>query len=125
MTIIERQLSQEARVLRALSHPARLAIVAFLRNGAACVCHLGTALGRSEPYVSQQLAVLRHAGLVTKRRKGTFAYYELQDYAILGVLDLTAHYAGERKSSAGPAGQTRIPGCDCPACQAAEGEEVA
>jgi len=118
MAIAQKQFSRQVRVLRALSHPARLTIVALLRNGPACVCHLGAALGRPEPYVSQQLAVLRHAGLVVSRRKGTFAYYGLRDYAILSVLDLTAHHTGGPRTPAGLPGQTRIPGCECPACRA-------
>jgi DNA-binding transcriptional ArsR family regulator len=54
----------EARLFRILSNPARLDLLACLRDGEACVCHLEAALGLRQAYISQQLAVLRQAGLV-------------------------------------------------------------
>lgn len=65
----------QAKLFRALSHPVRLRILEILFQQEACVCHLGAVLGRSQPYVSQQLATLREAGLVTDRREGTLIYY--------------------------------------------------
>src|SRR3989304_5668084 len=55
-------LTPEARVLRALAHPERLAIVECLRHGSVCVCHLTVALGRPQAYISQQLATLKGPG---------------------------------------------------------------
>jgi ArsR family transcriptional regulator len=110
-------LDKQARLLRTLSHPARLAIVAVLGKSEACVCHLAAALGRSQPYVSQQLAILRAAGLITSRRQGTFTYYFLRDFSVLGVVDLAGRLAGPAPSRRGQAGP--VSGCDCPACQLA------
>jgi len=109
---------QEARLLRVLAHPGRLAILAALRNGSACVCHLTVALGRSQAYVSQQLAILRDAGLLEARREGTFVSYRLQDYGILGMVDLISRFLGRTHPPVVSAA-TRLEGCACPQCRPA------
>ena len=68
---------------KALAHPVRLQILDMLRSGEACVCHMETALGKRQAYISQQLMVLRDAGLVDARRDGLQVFYRLTD-------DLTA-----------------------------------
>jgi DNA-binding transcriptional ArsR family regulator len=57
-------------LFKAFSHPARLAILEELRKGEHCVCHLEALLEARQSYVSQQLAVLREAGLISDRRDG-------------------------------------------------------
>ncbi len=109
---------RQARVFRALSHPERLAIVAILRNGPACVCHLAAALDRSQPYVSQHLAILRRSGLIAGRRQGTYTSYELLDYGILGAIDLAARLRGRAGLSFDA--DTRPLTCNCPTCRAAK-----
>lgn len=76
------------RVVRfkALAHCVRLQIMEVLANGPATVGELGALTGRRQPYVSQQLAVLRSAGLVGKKRCGLnmiyyLAKHELRDFA--------------------------------------------
>jgi ArsR family transcriptional regulator len=108
-------LRAQVRLLRTLSHPGRLALLAALGQGEACVCHLRAALRRSQPYVSQQLAVLRTAGLLKSRKAGTFTYYRLRDPSVLGLLDHLDRLAGKP-------GVTRLrapeaSGCDCPSCR--------
>lgn len=72
---------------KALSHPARLAILEELRFGDQCVCHLETVLGFRQSYISQQLAVLREAGLITDRRDGWNVYYQVKDTRVFELLD--------------------------------------
>lgn len=110
------QFAREARILRALSHPARLAILETLRHRPACVCHLTAALGRPQAYVSQQLAILRDADLIEGQRSGAFVYYKPRDYGILAVLDLVSRFSGRSPRSA-PGGDGRLEGCECPRCQ--------
>lgn len=110
------QFAREAKILRALSHPARLAILENLRHRPACVCHLTTALRRSQAYISQQLAILRDAGLIEGQRSGLFVYYRPRDYGILAVLDLVSRCSGRSPRSA-PGGDERLEGCQCPQCQ--------
>ncbi|MCS7283397.1 MAG: metalloregulator ArsR/SmtB family transcription factor [Anaerolineae bacterium] len=96
------------RLLALLAHPARLRILDILRRGEACVCHLQAALEVPQPYVSQQLRVLREAGLISQRREGLFIYYRLADERV-------AHLLAE---VLGPATvEAPIPHCACPRCQ--------
>ncbi len=99
---------QAARLFHLLSHPARLRILDELRRGEACVCHLQAVLRRPQPYVSQQLRVLRDAGLVTDRRSGLLVYYQLADRQVEWILERVLGPAGEQEC---------IPGCTCPHCQ--------
>jgi DNA-binding transcriptional ArsR family regulator len=108
----------EAKVLRVLAHPGRLAILEALRNGPACVCHLTALLGRPQVYISQQLAVLRDAGLATTRRDGAFVYYSLHDYSVLGLIDMLGRAVGRAPAPAlGVA--PKLDQCACPQCQGA------
>jgi DNA-binding transcriptional ArsR family regulator len=93
---------KQAQLFGALSHPVRLRILDILSRQEACVCHLTAILGKRQPYVSQQLATLRDAGLVTDRREGTLIYYSLADEHLA---ELLAEGEGRR---AGPDG-----GRDC------------
>ena len=58
------------QIFKVLTHPARLAILEILRDGEHCVCHMEAHLGFRQAYISQQLSVLRDAGLVQDRRDG-------------------------------------------------------
>jgi ArsR family transcriptional regulator, arsenate/arsenite/antimonite-responsive transcriptional repressor len=63
---------------KALSDPTRVAIVNRLAGaGEVCVCAFVGDLGLSQPTVSHHLRVLREAGLVEARRRGTWAHYRL------------------------------------------------
>lgn len=77
----------QARIFKALAHPARLKILEILRRGEACVCHLEAMLGQRQAYISQQLSVLKRAGLLDERREGLFVFYSLADSTTIGILD--------------------------------------
>lgn len=76
----------EAALLKALAHPVRLQIAHILSQREACVCHLEEMLHLRQPYISQQMMVLREAGLLQERRAGTFIYYHLADAKAARVL---------------------------------------
>lgn len=65
----------QARLFKALAHPVRLQILHILANESGCVCDLVQQTGCRQPYVSQQLIVLREAGLVVARREGLNVRY--------------------------------------------------
>ena len=75
-----------AQFFRALGHPVRLQILDLLRHGPMCVCHIEEAVGKRQAYVSQQLMVLREAGLVETERKGVLISYRLSNATLTGVL---------------------------------------
>ena len=72
-----------AAVGRALSDPKRLCVLESLAVGELSVSDLSTRVGCQVPNMSQHLAVLRSAGLVTTRREGSTIYYRLADLRIL------------------------------------------
>jgi DNA-binding transcriptional ArsR family regulator len=94
---------------KALAHPVRLQILDMLRSGEACVCHMETALNKRQAYISQQLMVLRDAGLVDTRRDGLQVFYCLADDTTAALLDALLGSVEEER-------QTRLEGCPCPHC---------
>ena len=67
-----------ARVLKALADPARLRLLSVIQaadGGEACQCDLTAPVGLSQPTVSHHLKVLHEAGLVTREKRGGWAYY--------------------------------------------------
>jgi DNA-binding transcriptional ArsR family regulator len=111
---------QLADLHQALAHPVRLHILDILARGEACVCHLTAVLGRRQPYVSQQLAALRDAGLVADRRVGTLVYYRVRDARMVALLALAQSIVTVDGDAA-----LRFPGvpegavadCPCPKCR--------
>jgi ArsR family transcriptional regulator, arsenate/arsenite/antimonite-responsive transcriptional repressor len=78
-----------SRVLKAIADPARLrllSLVAAHEGGEACVCDLTGPLGLSQPTVSHHLKVLVDAGLLTREKRGVWAWFRL----VPGALDALA-----------------------------------
>ena len=112
---------REAQLFRALSHPVRLRILDILAQQEACVCHLTAILGQRQPYVSQQLAILRDAGLVVDRREGTLIYYRLVDEHLSRVLEAGKSLVIDLEGNGlrFPAIPAAWTDCPCPRCQRA------
>lgn len=75
--------------LKSLSNPHRLVVLCLLCEGERNVGEMEMALGIRQPALSQQLARLRHDGLVAARRDGKSVYYHLaseEARAVIGVL---------------------------------------
>jgi len=103
---------QETKLYKALMHPARLAILDLLREGEQCVCHMEATFGYRQAYISQQLMVLKEAGLVEVRRDGLNIYYRVIRPEIFGVLDAMRTVTGKRPAVASP----KRNACTCPSC---------
>ena len=65
----------KAEIFQALAHPTRIAIVEALRDGEQTAGRLVERLGVEQANLSQHLAVLRRAGLVTARKEGAAVIY--------------------------------------------------
>ncbi len=103
----------QAQMLKVLTHPTRLAILNILRDGEHCVCHIETHLGLRQAYISQQLMVLREAGLIQDRRDGWNVFYRISEPRIFAVLSAVEQIiAPENASSL----QHPIVDCPCPKC---------
>ena len=108
----------QAGLFKALAHPTRLYILEILSKGEACVCHIVAILKKRQPYVSQQLMLLREAGWVLDRKDGIMVYYRLADPRIAEMIALV------REILQGMGMELDLPeipnnpveGCSCPRC---------
>jgi DNA-binding transcriptional ArsR family regulator len=93
----------QVQIFKVLTHPARLAILEILREGEHCV--------------SQQLSVLREAGLVQDRRDGWNIFYRVADGRIYEVLNAVRRITGQGE----PEVKKPVVPCTCPKCSAQAG----
>ncbi|WP_192253732.1 ArsR/SmtB family transcription factor [Mesorhizobium caraganae] len=82
----------EAEIFRALADPTRRAVYERLAGGEMSVSELRTGMSVSQPAVSQHLAVLRSAGLVSERRAGRNAYYRADPQGLEPLLGWIERY---------------------------------
>jgi DNA-binding transcriptional ArsR family regulator len=76
-----------AKMLKAMGHPARVAIVEYLLKVDACICgDIVNELPLSQPTVSQHLKELKTAGLIQGSVEGTSICYCLNKEAIEQML---------------------------------------
>lgn len=84
---VSRPLSEiKADLFKALGHPGRVRILEVLRERDRSVAELIPAVGLESSHLSQQLAVLRRAGVVTAIRSGSSVTYSIADPAIVELL---------------------------------------
>jgi DNA-binding transcriptional ArsR family regulator len=82
----------EDKVFRALGDPSRRAIFEALTRGEAAVKELTDQFDLSQPAVSQHLAALKDAGLVSGRRDGRNVYYRVEPRGLGPLVDWISHY---------------------------------
>jgi ArsR family transcriptional regulator len=70
-------MEKTAEIFKALGEPNRIRILTALTSRRACVCELAEALSLNQPNLSRHLRVLKDAGLVRSRRRGTWTDYVL------------------------------------------------
>jgi DNA-binding transcriptional ArsR family regulator len=105
--------------LKALGHPLRLRIIGALATGERNVGEIEEVTGITQPTLSQQLGVIRAAGLVETRKAAKLVFYRL-DADALGAIadyvgDLVGHQSGKgpvepatRKPASGAANFARL-----------------
>jgi ArsR family transcriptional regulator, arsenate/arsenite/antimonite-responsive transcriptional repressor len=74
------QAADLARMFKALADPVRLRLVSMVaahEGGEACVCELTEPLGLTQPTISHHLKILVDAGVLTRDKRGVWAYYAL------------------------------------------------
>lgn len=108
----------QAQLLKVLTHPARLAILEILRDGEHCVCHMEAHLGFRQAYISQQLMVLREAGLIQDRRDGWNVFYRVSEPRIFDVLKAVEQMLAPQQVIRG---DRPVVSCSCPKCSAGTG----
>jgi len=108
---------QIAAPLTAIAAPQRIAILLAIGTGEACVCHLETALGWRQAYISQHLMALRKADILQDRREGRYVFYRLKDASLLDLVTVSARLSGLSAESVSALINTQFhPSCECPQC---------
>jgi hypothetical protein len=75
-------LDRYLKFFKALGDRTRLQIIATLADGDCTVRELAELLDKKEPTISEHLALLRDAGLVTMRAEGNFRIYSFNAQAL-------------------------------------------
>jgi ArsR family transcriptional regulator len=86
LSVNEMVFKLKADFLRSLAHPARLAIIEYLKRGEASVGQMVTDLGIEQSGLSKHLATLRQAGILASRQEKVSVYYAIKDKEIFDVL---------------------------------------
>lgn len=73
--------------LQALADPTRLRIAALCRRRELAVSEVADILGQSQPRVSRHVRLLVEAGVLTRRREGSWAYLSLGAGPARGLID--------------------------------------
>ncbi|GHD47762.1 ArsR family transcriptional regulator [Mycetocola manganoxydans] len=76
----------KAELFKALGHPVRIQVLEQLVSGERSVGSIAEALNSEVSNLSQQLAVLRRAGVVSTRREGNTIFYALRHPAMSSIL---------------------------------------
>jgi DNA-binding transcriptional ArsR family regulator len=76
-----------ARRFRVLGDPMRIRLLDRLRDGEETVQELTAAVGASQQNVSKHLQLLLDAGIVSRRKHGTHAYYSIADDGVLQLCE--------------------------------------
>ena len=95
-------LARIVQMHKAIGHPVRLRLLAMLRDGPLCVCQMTVAVQLAASTVSEHLAELRRAGVVTEKKEGRWVEYRLSaDPTARAVLDAVwAEVDADRESRA-------------------------
>jgi DNA-binding transcriptional ArsR family regulator len=76
----------KAELFRTLGHPVRIRVLELLQDGPKPVRDLLSDIDVEASNLSQQLAVLRRAGLVTSARDGALVVYALSSAQVAALL---------------------------------------
>jgi ArsR family transcriptional regulator len=66
-----------AGLFSALADPTRLRLLNLMSGREVCVCYFVEILKQPQPKISQHLAYMRNAGIVSARREGKWMHYSI------------------------------------------------
>jgi len=78
----------KAQFFKTLGHPARIRVLEVLAGGARSVSELQPDVGIEASHLSQQLSVLRKAGVVEAERQGSSMIYSVTDPQVFELLSV-------------------------------------
>jgi DNA-binding transcriptional ArsR family regulator len=82
----------EADIFKALSDPTRRAVLERLAQAELTATQLREGFAITQPAMSQHLAVLRDAGLISERREGRYVNYRVQPEGLAPLHEWLARY---------------------------------
>jgi DNA-binding transcriptional ArsR family regulator len=82
----------ESHVFRALADPTRRAVFERLAGREMSVSDLKAGFPISQPAISQHLAALKVAGLISERRQGRYTYYRIDPKGLSPLVDWVDRY---------------------------------
>ena len=82
----------KAGLFKALAHPARVRVLEVLADGERAVGEIQPLVGIELSHLSQQLAVLRRAGVVTSRKEGSSVIYAVKDQLVVDLLRVAKQF---------------------------------
>jgi ArsR family transcriptional regulator len=77
---------KQSKIVQAISHPLRLEIIDFLKNGEQCVCDIAERVGSERSNVSKHLSIMVNAGVLEHRKEGLKVIYKLKCACIPDLL---------------------------------------
>ena len=89
------ELEELAGLHKALALPVRLRILELIADRPLCVKAITRGLEITQPAVSQHLAVLRQAGLVSAQKHGYMVHYTLERERLQALRRAMGAFAGE------------------------------
>jgi ArsR family transcriptional regulator len=95
----EDEADELAGLFKVLADPARLRLLSMIATadaGEACACDLVEPLGRSQPTVSHHLSLLVDSGLLTREKRGRWAWYQIVPERLSMLRDVLAPGAALR-----------------------------
>jgi ArsR family transcriptional regulator, arsenate/arsenite/antimonite-responsive transcriptional repressor len=72
---MKNSVNRQVRILKALASESRLEIIRLLAEHPQCVNAIAERLRMTQPAVSQQLRILREAGLIKAEKRGVWIHY--------------------------------------------------
>ena len=94
--IDDEKLETSSEVLRALAHPLRMRILAYIdKKGSINVNKIYNTLQLEQSITSQHLRILRLAGLVDTHREGKYVVYSLNYERLGGSIDAVQRFVEE------------------------------
>lgn len=92
--------------LKAVAHPLRLRILRTLAGSERNVGEIDEVARIGQPALSQQLAVLRNAGLVTTRKQAKLVFYRIDAAKLAAMSSVLGEIAGVAAEPARPPRRT-------------------
>jgi DNA-binding transcriptional ArsR family regulator len=91
----------KAEFFKTLGHPVRIRVLEILKDGSRSVSELQPDVGIEASHLSQQLAVLRRAGVVQSERQGSSMIYSVVDPKIFDLLQVAKEIITSSLTGAG------------------------